>query len=844
MDLKKLKMLGVATVASLMLSPEALAACTSLTGGTDGNLDPSSTATWTETTAASIDEVCTVSSTLTNYSFGTGGTVASVATDNTGTLLIAGSAAMVGTIGTSSLKLGLVTVSSGNNASSTGVAAVSGGITGLHTYQLDLGLANGVLNPATMLVSGAVTIASGATIGNKTTGAATGQGQSLLTATGNVSVTSGAIVGGGVVQLEGGDITFGSTSTTSVQTNVINISAASANTDITFTASHALTGNVTNNSGTAGNGITVTFEDDADASLGSKTLLTGNIGLNSVNGIVAVETVTVAIGSQTTGTSAANIKTLNGKVYTQNLNVTGTAAGQLTIGGELGSVQTITTSVPIVLTNGVSASSLSTINITDGMLTEATTTSISNGDDQVVIDAENNASGTLGGFDFGSKTLTTSGAVTFNLPATFTSGHMNLVSTSAAFTANQTKAFGLGTSALVDYTMFVLDSGKMIGVSASQKSTASVAAGLGLSTAQASTVISSLSFISGAQLAALTSAIKTTAGAQQAAKQMSVQEDLLTATTAAVASVTTSNVNVNTGRLAALRGFNPKVEGYTADDHTMQGVWGEFFGNFASQDERDGVDGFDADTTGLTVGYDRALNSKVNIGGSLTLSDTEVEGQGAGQSNLDIKSYIFNAYGDYSTEKWFVEGLVGFGFSDNTATRRLTFGGLNSEASAQFDGQQIVLYAGYGRNYKLGNWNFIPVGSLTYANVANDDYNESGLGDLNLRVDQESISLAIIQAAARFNRRYAVGTDMDFIPELRVNLGFDAAGDEANATSSFQGSSTVFESTGADVAQFLYGMGFGAGLNTGDFTASFNYDLDGRADFWGHNVSLTGKWEF
>lgn len=845
--MKKLMKVSALAVGTFALSQGAFAqaanGCGSIQAGDSVNaVNTSGTAVSFGTiTTNTFNEVCIVSNAIAagkaDISIGDGTTAVSVTTDNTGVLKIGSSATTLGSIGSSTAALGILEISGSITGAGAALPTSVSGATNVfvHTLQIGTSTTSAAVDVATaaddianfgkgptvsvgqFYASGAVTILSGATISTSAT-----LGASKLHLGDSASLTvSGAVIGGGLIESDGADIAFGAADLDTTPTdNVVNISAAAANIDITFTSNATINGNISNTSKTTGNGIKVSF-----ASVGKEdTIVTGDIGVDA-----PIAEFAVAVDGNATKTVSA---TVTGSVQAQTITTTGTT-GALIISGDVSGATTLTLDVPLVVQGGISASTVSTINVG---------ANFKNGDTVINTDTSNAAG--KGGWGFDTANVASS-AITINMPADFTTGAMNIIVNSAAFTASEvTGGYTVGNSFFADYTVVNDTQQFAVVVSATAKSGASIASSLGLNSSDGAAIAEAVGFIDGVQAEALTVAARTRAGAIQAAKQIGVQTDSLSASTAASAQVSTSNVNVNTGRLASLRSYNPWVEGFNADNHSNQGAWGKFFGQFTSQDERDGVAGFDSDTAGFTVGYDRAINSKVNLGGSLTIADTTVEGEGEGQSSLEIKSYIFSAYGDYNTKKWFVEGLLSWGLMNSDANRKLTFGGLDQTGQASYDGNQVTAYVGYGRNYKLGAWNFIPVGSFQYTLVNNDDYNESGLGNLNLTVDQESINIAIIKAAATFNRRYAIGTDMDFLPAFRTSLGFDIAGDEANATASFQGSTAQFQSTGADIAQLIFGAGFGAGINSGDWTATLDYDLDVRADFFGHNLSLKGKWEF
>lgn len=657
---------------------------------------------------------------------------------------------------------------------------------------MNIGTANavsisGTVNALDINITAAATV----TFGGLTTGTTLDMTTGTLTAAG---LTVGTITNAGGAITSSADIT-----------GVTNISVAGGS--VTLGAGAKFVGAIDNTSGGAGVGSI-----DIGAIGGNLTVASSTIGASNAMLSVIVDT-------------TGGVATFTGNVVTQNIQINGT--GTANFGANL-------TLSGTALTNNVNGATTVT-----GVLAIPDNYNITVGSNLKSGDTVFTATG---GYTGG----TTAGQIDVTMPANFTSGTMTLINDgNGAIAAGEATALSFNTDGLAVYSASIV--AQTIVVTATTKSSSTLAATYDINEAEADALVAAAQGADSTVATALKTALGTVAGAQLAAKQVNVQQDTLGASVAATTSVSSTSAGVNSGRLAVLRSDKKNLaftSGYATGNNSKHGAWAKAFGYMGDQDERENVAGYESDTFGLTVGYDRAFNSKVNGGVSVTVSDTEVEGRGAGFSSLNSDGYVLSFYGDYSTEKYFFEGLVAFGLTSNTTSRRATFGGLDETITGEYDGMTGSLYAAYGRNYKLGSWDFVPMGSFLYTYVKNDDYTEDGGGSLNLVIGNEATSVAVIKISSAFSKDFSLRGDKTFTPEFRVGIGYDVMGDEANATANFQGQTTTFEVSGADVAQLQGSVGVGASFDTGSFVTSVDYDLDMKADFTGHQFALKGKYEF
>jgi DnaJ-class molecular chaperone len=88
-----------------------------------------------------------------------------------------------------------------------------------------------------------------------------------------------------------------------------------------------------------------------------------------------------------------------------------------------------------------------------------------------------------------------------------------------------------------------------------------------------------------------------------------------------------------------------------------------------------------------------------------------------------------------------------------------------------------------------------------------------------------------------------------FVPELRVKLLYDMAGDDGSSSNTFTGGGAAFQVDGLDVVEFStsVGAGFAYTPNSNQregMSFSLNYDADFKEDFTGHSANFNFSYAF
>jgi len=347
--------------------------------------------------------------------------------------------------------------------------------------------------------------------------------------------------------------------------------------------------------------------------------------------------------------------------------------------------------------------------------------------------------------------------------------------------------------------------------------------------------------------------------AVRAAEQFQNDPGAMTAVgSAAVAATGTQVMAVGSSRLAALRTgdafASSQASGFAAGDGELaKALWFKPFANLGDQNSRYGISGFRSRTYGAAFGGDIKVD-RSTYGVSFSYAYTGVDSKGTGNAQTDIASYQGTFYADYTSDSWYIEGMAGYARNQIRTSRVIDFASVS--ANADYGSNQFMFSIGGGMPVEIAENHFVtPNASFQYTLVENETYTEEGAANLNLRVDQDEIHIAL----GVFGLRYHTNTNFEggtLTPELRGGIIYDFAADDGVATNIFNGGGAAFYNQGQDVVAF--GFQAGAGLSYQPkpipipFTSksieglslSANYDVLRKEDFVGHSANFAIRYEF
>ncbi len=771
-----------------------------------------------------------------------------------------------------------VVVSGGNTIITSGIIGAGGGATVIDSLtvsgtgtELD---ANAAIDATTVTVNTGATLDLGAAL----TGA--------VTVSGTVNITGGAGITGTVTGASG---TLDVDATSAVTGAIAGLDAIDVATGATLTAGGAVGATTTTLNGTgalsmtAGNNLTTNVVVDVDgngtiniADAAATTAISGNIGtsakaLGTLNvdgtgsamivtttGNLYVDAIVVddaATTLQFLGTSAQTVSgTLDGGGAGEGILTVGngTTTSNVTFGGIVGGTTLASATVSANATARFDAAAsfagaftnTGTTNL--GVASTLTTVGYT-GAGTLGFDMQDaDASGTVTAGDNGTvadaATVVAGGVVKINfLDNTAVAGTYTL----GDFAAGSTFT---GTDNSIQFgTTFAVDGAGDLTTTVTKSTIASLASNS--ATTGVAAVLDTLAATTNTQLVAINSNLAS-------APTQDAFNEVLEATTstvdggAVVAAMGVSNQtsNITNTRLASLRSGDASTGMSAGNSSSGLHAWGQAFGTTADQDDRDGIDGYDADTYGLAVGLDTAgLHDDMVVGLALTYADTDVDSDNATTTSTEVDSYQITLYGDYDVDdRTYVSGQLAYSFGDVDTTRHNVGGVAGLNASGDYDSDQFSTRLEAGRSYNSGNgMTLTPSVNVNYVHYDADDYTETGAGGANLTVDNDTLNILELGVGveASWENQNADGSILK--PTIHAGVRHDVIGDEVESTNTFVGGGSAFKTEGFDPAQTTFNGGVGVtyySTNNWNFTA--NYDGEYKSDYSSHSGLLKAGYKF
>lgn len=790
-----------------------------------------------------------------------------------GVIASTGGRAIDSAVGATITNLGNINTTSGVAVylagTATNVVTNSGTITGGATALQTTGTGNttitntGTITTSTSVASSAVVLESVVALTNSGTITSSNTGATIVAGPGGATTS---ITNTGTIQNQQAGIALDINNTIGQITNSGVISTVGA-TAIDIAAGATVTSGISN-SGTI-RGATNSFNNGGNAITFTNTgTMVGNVVLSNagadifnVNGGVITGTITGngandtlnfnAANGFTTGGNIASVQTINvdGGSVTLNHTITGANAVVVDAGATLNQNAAITSTTGTI--NGI----LDVDGVTTTNATQTFTGNLTVGaGGRVVVGATDGGANDL--LNVVGNAVLTDGATVFletgtaqisngdtfqvidSTGMTATPGNLNLTSSNNFITLT-------GNVAANNLTLTATTASTASGVSNlltnnGITNTASLVNFAGGSTGGANTVAATTSLSS--YLTALQATDQVTFQAingringlsgqalADALEELTPNSAVIGGSTAAVIGGTNAVGNVVVARLdqARQQQFARNESGLAAGDmyaNDLQ-LWAQPYGTAVNQGVRNGIDGYDADVYGLLVGGDVQVMDQVRLGLSLGYSDTNVVARGSnGLDGSDIEGYNVNLYGSYTEGAFFVDALLGAGWSDYETSRFVTLG--NAVAKGDFDGNTYSARVGAGYDLDAGSgFTVTPNASVSYTYLETDSYAETGGGGLGANVGElENDSLITsIGAKVAYDHETSMGT---FVPYVEANWLNENGDDDQTITSSFIGGGQTFVTKSAGIERDAIQLGTGL-----DFYTDSNTKLGVHVDF-------------
>lgn len=165
-----------------------------------------------------------------------------------------------------------------------------------------------------------------------------------------------------------------------------------------------------------------------------------------------------------------------------------------------------------------------------------------------------------------------------------------------------------------------------------------------------------------------------------------------------------------------------------------QAFWVKGIGQKTTQNKVKDDSGFNSNTSGIVVGFDKENSDNFILGFALSYLRSNTKTENGLQNNVTT-SHQAQIYSRKNFNDYFFDNF--FGISLNHFNQKRSIDSVSKEATASYFGQTMLLKTKFGKQLNLkNNFIIIPHSSLKYVFSNIDNYQEKGVEELNLNVSK------------------------------------------------------------------------------------------------------------
>jgi uncharacterized protein with beta-barrel porin domain len=282
-------------------------------------------------------------------------------------------------------------------------------------------------------------------------------------------------------------------------------------------------------------------------------------------------------------------------------------------------------------------------------------------------------------------------------------------------------------------------------------------------------------------------------------------------------------------RLSITRGPDGQVSGLAAGDDPAPGIsaWIHPYGAFSSQDQKDGVAGYNANMYGVALGADTAVRPDVRVGLAIELGNTDVRYNNMLQGNSDsIFTAQLSAYGTWRfADNFFLDGQLTYAHSSFDTTNEIA--PLSTQLKASYGGNTLTGRVGLGYVWRSDNLSITPLVSLQQYHFGIDSYSTSGGGAAGIdeHVNGQTINITQPRIGSSVSYRFVYPGAYTVIPEMHLYYMHNFGDDHSTINGSFVASGSSFQTVTPTFGKDIVNIGGGVTvMQKGPWSVSLTYD--------------------
>ncbi len=318
------------------------------------------------------------------------------------------------------------------------------------------------------------------------------------------------------------------------------------------------------------------------------------------------------------------------------------------------------------------------------------------------------------------------------------------------------------------------------------------------------------------------------------------------ATTQAVNNVTNSHLD---GFRVAQAGSSGVATGESSRDIAL---WGQVFGGRASQGLRDNISGYHANYRGLLIGADALVTDTLRAGALVSAGKTAIASDGDNTgSSANVNSYNLTAYATYSGSPWYFNALAGAARQQYSTVRAISYTGFSGVADGSFTGLQYTTAVQAGYPLNLDAWlpgaTLTPIAGLSYNNLRQNGYTETGGNGAALNVNASSTSSLKSELGAKLENSFATSYGK-LLPSVQLGWRHEYKDGRVQTGASFVADSTgstAFVTQGASAVRNVGVLNLGVTLLQGQrLSLTAKYTLESGGGYLAQTGSMQARWQY
>ncbi|PHR61945.1 MAG: hypothetical protein COA43_01880 [Robiginitomaculum sp.] len=267
------------------------------------------------------------------------------------------------------------------------------------------------------------------------------------------------------------------------------------------------------------------------------------------------------------------------------------------------------------------------------------------------------------------------------------------------------------------------------------------------------------------------------------------------------------------------------------------GAWIEEFAYYADRSLAGISEQYRGHGFGITGGFDTAIGPFHTVGINLGFATTEIEDVLGVDEPFDVLTVQLGGYAGLQRGKLGIDLYAGVGYNDFEANRNVRIGDFDQSTRSDWSGTHYNASASAGYDISFGKYFVRPSATITYLNMHEKAYEETGTTGIELAIDARTIKSATASAILEFGGKFEKDR-LWMAPSFRVGYRNEFINEGIITTGRFVNGTTPFTLVGQEFPTngFILGITFAAGSQYSSFALDLDSDI--RDGFTRHTARL------